>query len=268
MKFLFAAAISLTSLLPLQAQLTPPNGAGVTMGHVHLNVKDVEAQKKFWIEQFDAKPLAKENPQLPGVKVPGMLILLTKKDPIHGTEGTSLDHFGFKVHNLAEMEARLRAAGWEVGKDFKGTEGFQNAYVTGPDSVKIEMQEDTTLPVRAAVNHLHYVVPDPMALRAWYIDKMLLTSTERGSFKTANAGDVNLTFQAARKPPTSGTKGGSLDHIGFEVKDLEAYCKKLEANGLKLDVPYRKIPSLGIAIAFLTDPQGVYIELTEGLTAY
>jgi hypothetical protein len=29
------------------AQLLPPNGAGVTMGHVHLNVRDVEANKKF-----------------------------------------------------------------------------------------------------------------------------------------------------------------------------------------------------------------------------
>ncbi len=107
-----------------------------------------------------------------------------------------------------------------------------------------------------------------MALRSWYIDKLMLTATERGSFKTANAGGNNLTFQASRTPPTGGTKGGTVDHIGFEVKNLEAYCKKLEASGIKLDTPYRKIPSLGIAIAFLTDPQGVYIELTEGLDAY
>ena len=43
---------------------------------------------------------------------------------------------------------------------------------------------------------------------------------------------------------------------------------KLEAGGIKLDVPYRKVPSLGIALAFITDPQGVYIELTEGLGTY
>jgi predicted enzyme related to lactoylglutathione lyase len=260
--------VLLLPLLPLTAQLTPPNDAGITMGHVHLNVKDVDVQKKFWTEQFGATPLINERPQLPGVKVPGMLILFYKKDPIHGTEGTSLDHFGFKVHSLPEMEKSLRAAGWEVGKDFKGTEGFQNTYVTGPDNLKIELQEDVNLPVRAAVNHLHYMISDPMPLRTWYIEKLLLSATERGSYKTANAGAVNLTFGASRTPPTSGTKGGTIDHIGFEVKNLEAYCKKLEASGLKLDMPYRKIPSLGIAIAFLTDPQGVYIELTEGLDAY
>ncbi len=49
------------------------------------------------------------------------------------------------------------------------------------------------------------------------------------------------------------------------MKDLEAFTKKLEAAGIKLDIPYRKVPALGIAIAFLTDPFGTYIELTEGL---
>ena len=61
------------------------------------------------------------------------------------------------------------------------------------------------------------------------------------------------------------TKGRALDHIGFEVNGLEAFCKKLEAQGIKFDVPYRKVPALGISVAFLTDPWGTYIELTEGL---
>jgi hypothetical protein len=30
------------------AQLYPPNDKGVTMGHVHLILRDVEASKKFW----------------------------------------------------------------------------------------------------------------------------------------------------------------------------------------------------------------------------
>ncbi len=107
MKLLLTAAVALICLVPLSAQLTPPNEAGITMGHVHLNVKDIDVEKKFWIEQFGATPLVNEKPQLPGVKVPGMLILFYKKDPIHGTEGTSLDHFGFRVHSLPEMEKSL-----------------------------------------------------------------------------------------------------------------------------------------------------------------
>ena len=64
------------------------------------------------------------------------------------------------------------------------------------------------------------------------------------------------------------TKGRSLDHIGFEVDNLEAFCKQLEAKGITLDRPYTRIDELDIAFAFLTDPDGTYIELTEGLDNY
>ena len=49
------------------------------------------------------------------------------------------------------------------------------------------------------------------------------------------------------------------------MKDLEAFTKKLEAQGIKLTVPYRSVPALNLSIAFFTDPWGTYIELTEGL---
>ena len=65
--------------------------------------------------------------------------------------------------------------------------------------------------------------------------------------------------------PTVGTTGRAIDHIGFEIKNLEAFTKLLEAQGIKLDRPYTKVPALGIAIAFIKDPWGTNIEMTEGL---
>jgi hypothetical protein len=64
------------------------------------------------------------------------------------------------------------------------------------------------------------------------------------------------------------TKGRTLDHIGFEVTNLEAYCKKLEGNGVKFDEPYSKSRHKDFASAMLTDPWGVFIELTEGLRRF
>jgi hypothetical protein len=61
------------------------------------------------------------------------------------------------------------------------------------------------------------------------------------------------------------TRGRVLDHIGFEVNNLEAFCKKLESEGIKLDRPYTVVPAFNLAIAFLSDPWGTYIELNEGL---
>jgi hypothetical protein len=33
-------------------------------------------------------------------------------------------------------------------------------------------------------------------------------------------------------------KGGIIDHIGFEVKNLAAFCRKPEAAGITLDEAY------------------------------
>jgi len=60
-------------------------------------------------------------------------------------------------------------------------------------------------------------------------------------------------------------KGRTLDHIGFEVTNLEEFCKKLEANGVKFDQPYSKTRHKSFASAQFTDPWGISIELTEGL---
>jgi catechol 2,3-dioxygenase-like lactoylglutathione lyase family enzyme len=268
MKPMFALAAALAILGPAHAQLAPPNEVGVTMGHVHLNVRDVEVQKKFWMEHFGAVPLKKAG--LPGVKVPGMLILFQPQAPTGGSEGTMMDHFGFKVPNTAEALKRFRAAGIPVESEFKGTEGFPNAYIIGPDDVKIELQEDTSLTVPAIAYHLHFMnAPgDQIKLRDWYAKNFGAVVKKRGQHDAADIPGMNLTFGVTRTPPTIGTKGRSMDHIGFEVKNLEAFCKNLEANGVKFDTPYMKIPSLGISLAFLTDPFGTYVELTEGLDKF
>jgi catechol 2,3-dioxygenase-like lactoylglutathione lyase family enzyme len=257
--------LALVVIVPLLAQLAPPNEAGMTMGHIHLNVTDVDAQTRFWVGQFDAKPFNHEG--VPGVKVPGMLILFNRVAPTHASDTTVLDHFGFKVHSRDEMVKSCRAAGYVITKEFKGSEGFPNAYVLGPDGVNVESQEDTSLAVRAVAQHLHFLLPDPLPLRAWYIDTLSMKPTKRGPHDSADIPGMNLTF-APSHPRSEGTKGGIVDHIGFEVKNLEAFCRRLEAAGVKFDVPFTRVPKLGIAMAFLTDPNGVSIELTEGLSAW
>jgi hypothetical protein len=55
-----------------------------------------------------------------------------------------------------------------------------------------------------------------------------------------------------------------LDRIGFEVENLEAFGKELEAKGIKFDQPYGNLAS-GFGLAFLTDPWRTHIELTQDL---
>ncbi len=266
MKLLLAASLAVAFVGPAKPQLFPPNEAGVTMGHIHLNVRDVEAHRKLWVEQFGAVPI--ERGRLQGVKIPGMLILFRRREPAGGSEGTVLDHFGLRVRNLPDVLQRWRAAGLLVQREFKGTEGFPNAYVMAPDGVKLELQQDVSLSTPAVSHHLHYYVADYGSIRDWYTKTFSLRPSHRGAHESADVPGMNLSFQPAMAPPGMGTKGRALDHIGFEVKNLEAFCQKLEAGGVKFDVPYRKVPDVGMGIAFLTDPLGVSIELTEGLESF
>src|SRR5579872_1840430 len=68
-----------------QAQLAAPNEAGVSMGHVHLFVQDVDAAKKFWIAVGGTSFKFGPNE---GAKFPGVLILMRKGEPSGGTVGT------------------------------------------------------------------------------------------------------------------------------------------------------------------------------------
>ena len=267
MQLLLAFGLAFLGTGSGRAQILPPNSMGVSMGHVHLNVKDIDAQKKFWIEQFGATELKRDG--LPGVKVPGMLILFLQQEPASPSEGAVIDHFGFKVRSLQETLKSCRAAGVLVLREFKGNEGFPNAYVMAPDDVKVELQEDTSLPVRAAAQHLHYMVKDVPSLQTWYVKMFGAQAVKRGTHDSADIPGMNLTFDLNRGDTARpGTKGRAMDHIGFEVRNLEAFCKRLEAEGVKFDVPYRHSANLGIGVAFLTDPVGSYIELTEGLNKF
>jgi hypothetical protein len=72
---------------------------------------------------------------------------------------------------------------------------------------------------------------------------------------------VQLRFNKAETPQAT-TKGRVFDHIGFDVKDLKAFIKTLEADNIKLDRPYT-VNTAGVALAFITDPWGAYIEMNE-----
>jgi catechol 2,3-dioxygenase-like lactoylglutathione lyase family enzyme len=265
-KLCLTVALLLAIAGQARAQLSPMNAAGITYGHVHLNVSDVEVQKKLWIDIFGGVWVQKG--PLMTVKFPNMLVAFQLRAPTGPSQGTVMDHFGFKVRSMPEMLAAVRAAGYTVQQEFTGAEGFPNAYFLGPDGLRVEMQEDKTLTAKAIPNHIHFWTPDYEKLLDWYVDTFSLTKRTRGTIKTtADAGTVNLSFQTSQTPVVP-TKGRAIDHIGFEIKDLAAFVKQLEAKGIKFDIAYREIPAIGLKIAYITDPSGVYIELTEGYVNY
>ena len=251
---------------PALAQLAPHNEAGVTFGHVHLSVADPKVHHQMWVEQFGGVISTKG--KFTVVKMPNMMIAFRGTKPTGGTETTALNHFGLKVPNMAAAIAKWKKAGYEVQREFKGSEGFPNAFLIGPDGLRFELQEDTTLKVPAAAYHLHFMVPEPAKLRDWYVDTYSLKAGKSGNFEIAEAPGMRLIFAQSKEAPTGGTRGTTVDHIGFEIRNLAEFLKKLEAKGIKLETAYREIPDIGLNISYLYDPLNVYIEMTEGYTGY
>jgi catechol 2,3-dioxygenase-like lactoylglutathione lyase family enzyme len=227
------------------------------MGHVHLNVHDVDASRQFYVS-LGGRPV--RNGTLDMVEFPGVYINLRKQDPTGGTVGTSVDHFGFLVKNMEENLARWKSLGYKIEPGNRPTQ----LYVISADEAKIEMIEDQTISTPIKFHHVHYFVPDPLAAQAWYAKEFGAVPGKRAQFDAADIPGANLTFSKADTPRIS-TRGRAVDHVGFEVTNLAAFAKKLEADGIKLDRAPGKNPGTGHMIAFIYDPWGTYIELTEGL---
>ncbi|MFL2546765.1 MAG: VOC family protein [Candidatus Rariloculaceae bacterium] len=260
------SAALLLLALPSYSQLAVPNDAGITFGHIHLNVADPELYTKLWVDHFDGVVIGKN--ELNMIRFPGFVLILTEAEPTGGTQGSVMNHFGFKVRNLAKFLANWRAAGYEVDREFTGSEGQPNAYVTMPGGVWVELQEDQMLPVEVSGYHIHYLTPDYAELLDWYVDVFDLEIRPRGRIETTtNVPGMNMSF-ATSDEDTIATRGRAVDHVGFEIDDLEAFCATLVEKGITFDMEYREIDRLDLKIAFLTDPSGVRIELTEGLDDY
>ena len=113
---------------------------------------------------------------------------------------------------------------------------------------------------------------DIPAMQAWYAKTFGGVPGRRQRMSSPGLIDcddipgANLSFSPKGKLTLAPTKGRSLDHIGFDVKDLDLrFTKKLEAQGIKLDEAVRLAPNGTTKVAYLTDPWGTRIELTQNL---
>jgi catechol 2,3-dioxygenase-like lactoylglutathione lyase family enzyme len=241
------------------AQLAAPGPSGVVMGHVHVVGRDLDAHRRFWTA-LGGTPT--KNGTLEMIRFPGTFVNLRQGEPAGGTAGSVVNHFGFQVRRMQDWLPKWQAAGLKMEPQTRPTQ----VYVIGPDDVRVEILEEATLDAPIRMHHVHFFVDDPLAAQAWYAKTFGAVPGKRGQFDAADLPGVNLTFSKAEMPLVK-TMGRSLDHVGFEIRNLEAFLKKLEASGIKLDRAYQRSQAApAVALSYLTDPWGTYLELTEGLT--
>lgn len=261
------------------AQVLPAQAGPIVYGHHHVNASSIDEHKRFWIDALGGSIVRIGENQTEAVRFAGALLFMRAQKPTGGSKGTTVDHLGFSVPNLRQVVDRVKAAGFrmvtaseappnvpvrdDIGiVDAGGVTGI--AYALGPDDVKVELVEMRAQAEPIVSHHVHFFGPEA-EMHAWYAKVFGAKGTPSTSpaFIRAELPGIGLNFSAGKD--VAGTQGRAIDHIGFEVRNLEAFTKRLEADGITLAVPYRQVPALGIAIAFITDPWGTSIELTEGL---
>jgi catechol 2,3-dioxygenase-like lactoylglutathione lyase family enzyme len=270
------AAVILVSDSTAFAQLNAAKEGPIVYGHHHVAASDIQAHKKFWAETLGGTT-GKFGNNAEIVKFPNVFIFFRDQKPTGGTIGTTANHIGFSVPNLRAVVDKVKANGFkmitqtEVAPTQKVVDDIavvnpttSIAFALGPDDVKVELLENKQQTLPITLHHIHFFGQQNAEMRAWYAKVFGAKPRDAANFLVADLPGVALNFSAS-PTPVVGTKGRAVDHIGFEVKNLEAFCKRLEEMGIKLDTPYRNVPAVGLALAFLTDPWGTSIELNEGL---
>lgn len=283
-----AAVLLPAASLPAAAQLTN-TAAPVVVGHFHMSVTSLAEHRKFWVDTLGGTPAKIGGADV--VRFPGIVLFFDQKKPSGPNRGTAFDHIGFAVPDVPALTTKIVAAGYALtvgrepvpGKEAAAAQGTQApygrfSYIVGPDGAKVELvtsAEKTPAPI--VYHHIHFINKQYVEMRNWYV--RAFNATERtgpNTFTDFFAGadlvgvGYSLNFfrwEGDQSVTHVGTKGRVTDHVGFEVRNLPAFIKELEAKGIKLTEGYKKSDKDmgGVATAMITDPWGIQIELTEGL---
>ena len=258
--------------------------APLRVGHYHLNVSSIAEHKRFWVDTLGGKAGKFGNEET--VAFGDVLLFLKEQKPTGGSRGTVLDHIGLAAPDVPALVKKVVDGGYKrtVGRETAATAaqpagGVSEVYgrfeyLLGPDDVKVEVVTDAKAALPINHHHVHWINPQYVEMRDWYVKTLDATprtgpNTFTDYFAGADLPGIGYMlnfFRLEREGTLTGTAGRVIDHVGFEVRNLQEFCKKLEGKGIKFTKPYGRLPALGnIASATFVDPWGTVVELTEGL---
>ena len=120
-----------------------------TYDHIHLRSRDPMATAQYFNKMFDAKILksiqSDGQPRI-DLDVHGLMIFIASADdtvpPGLAEPHLGLDHFGFRVENLASAVAELKEKGAEFSMEPRDLRpGLKIAFVRAPGDIRIELLE-------------------------------------------------------------------------------------------------------------------------------
>jgi catechol 2,3-dioxygenase-like lactoylglutathione lyase family enzyme len=223
------------------------------MGPIYFNSADPDKAIAFWTDVIGAS--AESHDSLNGVSMLGATILFIRMAPSGPSAGSVIDHIGVTVPDLQPFIEKLAKTGYKSFRPIAGAvPGNDRLMIDGPDGVRIELTEDSSNYAALEFDHIHFYTSQPKEMQAWYAKNFAARPGRGDKADSSNLGQTALFWSHA--DAAAPTAGRAIDRLSLEIKGLEAFCKNLTDNGVKLDSPPGKS-------VFLTDPWGTRIELTE-----
>ena len=280
------AALVLMAAVPRASAQLLNKEAPVVVGHFHMEATSVAEHRKFWVDTLGGTPARIGSADV--VRFPGIVLFFDQKKPSGPNRGTAFDHIGFAVPDVPALTTKVVAAGYTLtsgrepvpGKEAAAAQGTQApygrfSYILGPDGAKVELVTSAEKePAPIVYHHIHFINKQYVEMQQWYMKAFnaTLRPGQTDFFIGADLPGVGYSlnffrWEGDQSVTHVGTKGRATDHVGFDVRNLPAFIKELEAKGIKLTEGYKKSDGAmgGLATAMITDPWGIRIELTEGL---
>jgi catechol 2,3-dioxygenase-like lactoylglutathione lyase family enzyme len=213
--------------------------APVIVGHYHLNVTSVVEHRRFWVDTLGGKAVKIGN--VDAIEFPDVYLLLHVQPPTGPTRGTTFDHIGFAVPDVPAMTTKVVANGYTltVGREpapgetasppTAGNYG-RFSYLVGPDGVKVELVTNMAPDAPPITHHhVHFVNRQFVEMQQWYMKAFnaTLRDGQTDFFIGADLPGVGYMLNFFSWLPNEnlvGTQGRAVEHVGFEVRNLKAFC--------------------------------------------
>jgi len=194
---LLLASLFVASANPVFAQLAPYNAEGLTTGHFHMFVNDPAPIRTLFVETLGGRVTATGSLEL--ISFPGIMVVLGKSaaPPTGGSDGSTVNHVGFKVKDLAPIKAKFAAAGLTLALDNVQAKQIIAVF---PEGIRVEFTEDTALATPIAFHHFHLSTPNQEAKRSsrprpFIITTMRVSAPTHGP-TSPSASSIEVAFSA------------------------------------------------------------------------
>ncbi len=254
------------------ALLVPPAAASAAdYHHVHLISSNATEAIAWYSRHLDCEPLSDRDD---GVDCSGVQVVFDSTPTLGSSQRTGIDHISFSYEDLTAKMAELEGVGvggrgvrlqrFDDGSMLRDVPGlFKYGFIFDPWGTRIELVEDSDT---LGFHHIHLASTDPDATLDWYQETF---GGERAQLKDMLDGvmlnDIWLLAMEHTEGQPAATSGRAIDHIAFEVDDLDGLTGQLQNAGLSiLEAP--AVPEGGRTAArraFVSGPDNVSLALVE-----